>query len=131
MTRVHTLKAQVEEVLRNEPETRNSDIKLTIAIWRRFYPAKIKKGASGEEGVLLKDLFDLPREDNVKRVRAQFNADGKFFPTDWEVAKARGIQQDQWRVALGYPRKDQTMHPTQGDAYMDEQRDYRKQTLGV
>lgn len=124
-----TLKAMVEECLRNIPETRNSDIELMIAIWRRYYPQRIRKGATGEEGVWLRDLRDLPREDNVKRVRAKFNAEGKYYPTDWKVAQARGIKEDEWRTDLGYPAKADTVHPTKGDSYMDEQRSFSKPDL--
>lgn len=123
------LKTMVEECLRNLPETRNSDIVLMIAIWRRYFPQRIRKGASGEEGVWLRDLIDLPREDNIKRVRAKFNAEGKYYPTDWKVAKARGIKEDEWRTELGYPTKAQTVHPTQTDSYMDEQREFRSPKL--
>lgn len=123
------LKTMVEEVLRNIPETRNSDIALMIEIWRRYFPQRIKKGQSGEEGVWLRDLYDLPREDNVKRVRAKLNHEGKYFPTDWKVAKARGIKEDVWRQELGYPAKADTVKPTKDDSYMDEQRDFRKDKL--
>ena len=96
------LKAQVEYCLDTFPETRNSDIALTLAIWRQYFPTRIRKGASGEEGVWLKDLYDLPREDNVKRVRAKFqNEQNLYLPTDWKVAKQRKINEDKWRVALG------------------------------
>lgn len=123
------LKTMVEECLRNMPETRNSDIVLMLAIWRRYFPQRIRKGASGEEGVWLRDIIDLPREDNIKRVRAKFNAEGKYYPTDWKVAKARGIKEDEWRQDLGYPTKGQTVNPTKGDSYMDEQRDFRQGRL--
>jgi len=119
----------VEECLRNLPETRNSDIVLMLAIWRRYFPQRIRKGASGEEGVWLRDIIDLPREDNIKRVRAKFNAEGKYYPTDWKVAKARGIKEDEWRQDLGYPTKAQTVHPTQADSYMDEQRSFSQPKL--
>lgn len=119
----------VEAILRNIPDSRNSDITLTIEIWRRYYPQRIKKGSSGEEGVWLKDLYDLPREDAVKRIRASFNHEGKYYPTDWKVAKARGIEEDKWRVEMGYPAKADTVRPTKSDSYMDEERDFRKAKL--
>lgn len=119
----------VETILRNMPETRNSDITLMIEIWKRYFPQKIKKGASGEEGVWLRDLYDLPREDSIKRARAALNAEGKYFPTDWEVAKARGIKEDEWRVTLGYPAKADTVHPTKTDSYMDPTRDFNSNKL--
>ena len=69
-----TTKEMVEACLRNIPETRNSDITLMIEVWRRYFPQRIKRGQTGEEGIWLKDLYDLPREDNIKRERAKFNA---------------------------------------------------------
>lgn len=123
------LKTMVEECLRNIPETRNSDIALMVAVWRRYYPQKIRRGSSGEEGVWIKDLYELPREDNVMRVRRKLNSEGKYFPTDWKIAKARGIKEDEWRRELGYPSKANTARPTQGDSYMDEQRSFKNPDL--
>jgi len=97
-----TLKQMVEQVLEAEPETRNSDLALTIAIWQLFYAEPIRD-VCGQDAVCLKDLYDLPRQADVQRYRAMFNQDGRFFPTRWEVAKNRGIKEDAWRVALGYP----------------------------
>lgn len=117
----------VEACLRNIPETRNSDVTLMIEIWKRYFPHKL---FSPERlAVRLCDLYDLPREDNIKRVRAQFNSEGKYYPTDWKVAKARGLKEDEWRVALGYPAKAATVHPTKSDSYMDEQRDFKNPSL--
>lgn len=117
----------VETILRNIPESRNSDITLMIEIWEKYYPNYIKKGSSGERGVWLKDLYTLPREDSVKRLRAQFNHDGKYFPTDWKIAKGRGIKEDVWRKELGYPAKADTANPTKDDSYMDPQRAFKNQ----
>ena len=59
------------------------------------------------------DLYWLPREDNVKRVRAFWQNDKKkFLPTVLEVAIARRINEDEWRVAMGYPTKATTGTPT-------------------
>lgn len=90
--RIKRLKLQVEAVLQDEPETRNSDIALTIAVWRRFYGVV--------DSVDVEDLYKLPREDNVKRLRAMFNAEGRFLPTRWDVAKRRGIEMARWRTAM-------------------------------
>lgn len=112
---IKTLKGMVESVLADTPETRNSDIALTIAIWRRFFPSLVRQEkhhdgrtySLGEEYVRVKDLFELPREDNVKRVRAMFQNEKKLYlPTSWEVAKGRGLEEDEWRVAMGYPTKE-------------------------
>lgn len=116
---MRTLQEMVEYILRNIPATRNSDITLMIEIWKYFYPEKIQYGT-----VSLEYLYDLPREDTIKRIRAEFNSQGKYYPTDWEVAKRRGIKEDQWRVELGYPAKADTKQPTKGDSYMDTQRSF-------
>lgn len=118
------LTTQVEYMLRNVPETRNSDITLMIAIWERYYPTKLLVGQSGAKAVLLKNLYDLPREDAIKRARAKFNEEGKYYPTDWKVAKQRGIKEDEWREILGYPTKGETVHPTKNSSYMDPERGF-------
>lgn len=110
---IKNLKQAIHDILRDVPETRNSDITLMLEVWRRYYPTRIKRGSTGEEGVWLKDLYDLPREDNIKRVRAYWqNTKKMYLPTEWLIAKARGIEQDEWRVAMGYPTKDSARTPT-------------------
>lgn len=92
------IKKMVEAVLEDVPETRNSDITLMIEIWKRYFPKYIKNGASGETGVWLKDLYELPREDNIKRMRAFVqNNRGLWLPTDWKVAKQRKINEEKWK----------------------------------
>ena len=95
------LKAQIEEVLQQKPETRNSDILLTIEIWKRFYPeALIQK--EDNFYVNLDSMFNLPREDHVKIIRAVFNSKGMYYPTTIQVAKQRKISEEDWRQKLGY-----------------------------
>jgi hypothetical protein len=102
--RKNKLKDLVETMLVGIPETRNCDIRLTIEIWKRFYPDRIRKTLTGGGGIYLDDLYDLPREDNIKRYRARFqNDENKYLPTDWKVAKRRKINEGVWREALGYP----------------------------
>ena len=96
------LKKQVESVLSEVPETRNSDITLTIAVWERYYPSLIRVGASKDRGIWLKDLYSLPREDNIKRIRADFNKKGMYLTTSATVAKQRRTKEDAWRKALSY-----------------------------
>ncbi len=93
----NTLKKQVEAVLKEYPETRNSDITLTTKIWQRFYGIG--------DTVELKKLYDLPREDNIKRIRAKFCEEKKSwaYPTSLLVAKQRKIKEEEWRGVLGYP----------------------------
>ena len=89
------LNEQVEAVLQDYHETRNSDIALTIRIWQKFYGV--------EESIRTDDLFSLPSQDNIKRVRAKIqNEEKRLLPTDWAVAKRRGWLEQEWKKALGY-----------------------------
>lgn len=112
MIEFKTLKAKVEHVLEERPHTRNSDIDLTIEIWKRFYPEILEQRF--ENGRIahylpLYNLGDVPREDNVKRIRAKIqNEEKRFIPTSQEVALKRGFEEVEWRRALGYPIFDQT-----------------------
>lgn len=98
------LKKMVEQILAENPkfngiEARNSDIALTILIWQRWYGVSDRPDGT----VHLYRLIDLPREDNVKRVRAKYqNEEHKYLPTNPDVLVKRGIAEDYWRDALGY-----------------------------
>ncbi len=116
------LTAQVENVLKFHPHTRNSDIALTIEVWKAGYGHLITMaGVNGDAGfVALKALYELPREDNIKRIRAKFNAQGLYWPTDLKIARARGIQEDKWRVFIGYPEVAATQAPTRAESYTQQ-----------
>ncbi len=119
-----TLTGQVGYCLRNYPATRNSDITLLIHTWDEFYSEKVHGDSlrTNERFVYIRDLYNLPREDAVKRVRADFNARGMFYPTEWKIAEQRGINEDEWRNVMGYPAKILTDKPSRGESYMDPQR---------
>ena len=97
------LKKEVEHCLQHFPETRNSDIELTIRIWETFYPEKLFEAPhNGNTSVEVRSLFDLPREDNVKRIRAKFTEQDKYLPTSWEVAEQRQIEEGRWRAYIRF-----------------------------
>jgi hypothetical protein len=100
------LRDMVETVLKDNEETRNSDIKLTIAIWIKYYPDYVLDTSQGDKsGIFLDALFILPREDNVKRIRAKIqNEEKKYLPTDPEVRRKRKISEEEWYDYLGYAR---------------------------
>lgn len=107
--KIKSLKRQVEYILMTIPETRNDDITLMIELWKKFYPNHIKRGYQGTIGIWLSSLYDLPREDGIKRVRADWqNTKHKYLPTRLAVAIARGVTEDEWRVSMGYPTKGST-----------------------
>jgi hypothetical protein len=108
---MRTLKQEVEYVLENYPLTRNSDIDLTIRIWETYHQDKFAKilktnqDKSAFEKMRLV-MMELPREDNVKRIRAKFQNEMKvYLPTSEEVAKKRGFKVEEWRELLGYKQK--------------------------
>lgn len=115
---------QVIACLEDMPETRNSDITLTIAIWRRFYPQYVVDGS-----VQLSDLYTLPREDNIKRVRAKLNADGKYYPSILEVALHRRIKEDDWRKFMGYPILPREEVKTMAEPALQPEQPAESQTL--
>lgn len=100
-TKIKNLKKHVLAVLESTPKSRDSDQYLTLCIWNRYYGSRlIELDIQGEKVkvVPLKSIMDLPREDNVKRIRAKIqNEEGKFLPTSLEVAKQRKINEDVWR----------------------------------
>lgn len=112
MNELKSLKQKVEKVLEECPETRNSDIELMIQIWQKYYEVG--------NSINLRSLFSLPREDHIKRVRASFNAKGKYLPTDLKIAKTRGILENEWRQAMGYPMTTETNYPTHSESYAEK-----------
>ncbi len=104
MTSKVKLRDMVEDRLKNLEETRNSDIKLTIAIWIKYYPDYVLDTSQGEKsGIFLDALFILPREDNIKRIRAKVqNEEKKYLPTDPIVRAKRKISEEEWYSYLGY-----------------------------
>lgn len=99
---IKELKHKVEWTLKNHPETRNSDVVLTKKIWESYYQHFLFLDGQAKWCVRLEHMNELPREDNVKRIRAKFNQDGKYLPDDPKVREARGINEQEWRKFLGY-----------------------------
>lgn len=95
----------VLDCLQRFPETRNSDIALTIKVWEEHYKSKIMVDFQTKRSfVYLEDMFDLPREDGIKRVRAKIQNDKlMYLPTDLEVARQRDINEEVWRSAMTQP----------------------------
>jgi hypothetical protein len=93
------LKDQVEVILKDYPASRDSDITLTIALWKKFYSAHIKTTQDGSFGILLQSLYALPSQESVKRLRALIqNDEHRLLPTDSRVRKQRRIKEEEWRM---------------------------------
>lgn len=101
---------KVEYCLKNFPETRNSDVTLTQKVWKEFHKEELLE-LNGKTYVDLEKMYEIPREDNLKRIRAKFQSckdkDGrekkpKYLPTNIEVAKKRGINMDIWHKMMAF-----------------------------
>lgn len=88
---------QVEYCLQYHPSSRNSDITLWICIVKHFYGRMLLSvGGISEELIPISIMYKLPNQDNVKRIRAKLNSEGKYWPTDIVVAKKRLINMSAW-----------------------------------
>lgn len=97
------LEKQIRHILATDEKSRNSDIRLTQMIWWNYYRKDLLE-TNNKVYVDISALYHLPREDNIKRIRAKIQNDLKeFLPTDPKIAKKRGWQEDEWRKFLGYP----------------------------
>lgn len=96
--RISKLKRYILETLRRYPQARNSDVWLTCKIWVDYFPSRIVRDENDKNPMVrLNDIFDLPREDHVKRIRAKIqNEEGLYLPTSLEVAKQRKINEQVW-----------------------------------
>jgi len=104
MRKIDELKKKVATMLEECPATRDSDQYLTLKIWARFYPGRIDFTDPANPKVSFKDIMELPREDNCKRIRAKFQNDElKWLPTKWSVAKQRKINEEVWRARMSQP----------------------------
>lgn len=99
---IKNFKKEVENVLRDYPETRNSDIALMVILWKKIYPHKIVLSKNMNLCVELYNLEELPRESEIGRIRRKIQ-EKMYLPTDEKVARARRMNMDEWRVAMGYP----------------------------
>lgn len=99
---IDKLKEKVEIILKNVLRSREDDQYLTLCIWVKYYSDLLFKDESGKYCVRLEDTMKLPKEDNVKRIRAKFNEQGLYLPTNPNVIKKRKILDKQWKKDLGY-----------------------------
>lgn len=99
------LTRKVRTILQNVPASRNSDITLTLSIWVTYHKDMLQEDPRrpGKYVVPLRHVFDLPREDNIKRIRAKIqNEERLYLPTDPEILMQRAKLSKEWRTFLGY-----------------------------
>ena len=82
--KLYNVKALVQEFLEDVPETRNSDRMLTAMIRRKLL---------WTEALTIHDVMRLPTQESIKRMRARFQQQGLYMPTDPNVADKRNAHQ--------------------------------------
>ncbi len=105
------LEKQIRAVLELDTASRNSDIRLMQVIWYKFYNHLLFKSFDGEQSIRIKDLYNLPREDYISRIRRKIQNDEHLYvPTSREVAEQRGFKNvEEWRSYLGYNNTNDTL----------------------
>ena len=94
--RIRNLRKIVETELSKNEKARNDDRYLTLLIWWRYFPEYFIMHEC-KHYIKADAVLSLPREDNVKRLRAKIqNEEHKFLPTDPEVRRKRGISEEVW-----------------------------------
>lgn len=95
---IKKLREAILEVLKVYPKARDSDQWLTLKIWQLYFPSRVVTLPDESIAIRFRDIMEMPREDNVKRLRAKIqNEEMLYLPTSWEVAKKRGIKEQQWK----------------------------------
>lgn len=94
--KLKNLKRCVEWVLDNYPETRNSDVLLTVQLWKSYCADYI----IDKEYIKLDNIKLFPREDHIGRIRRSFQEKGRYIPTDRKIFDDRKIQQEFWHSAF-------------------------------
>jgi hypothetical protein len=98
-----TLRKKILECLKSDKSTRDSDVRLTQVVWFRYYKEFLFVSPDERWSIRIGDLHKVPREDNIKRIRATIqNDEHLYLPESEEVRKQRRIKEDEWVAWLGY-----------------------------
>lgn len=97
MSKQKGLKALVFKALRDDEPSRNSDVRLFNYILINHFPSMLSRDADGDYIIKLRRIYDVPSQDNIKRVRASIqNKDHQFLPSSPTVRKQRRINERDW-----------------------------------
>jgi hypothetical protein len=83
----------VEFILKQEPETRNSDDYLVYCVWCKVEDATKADGIH----LNLTKLKALPSYDTISRIRRKFQEESMYLPTNPAVIRKRRIKEEQMR----------------------------------
>lgn len=99
MAELKTYKQRVRYLLAKHPKARDSDGTLIAHYILRYHPSLVENKDTVPT-LPLKNIKHLPPFENIRRSRQLIqNVDGQYLPTSIEIAKARGIKEENWRNA--------------------------------
>ncbi|WP_448104618.1 DUF3800 domain-containing protein [Pedobacter panaciterrae] len=81
-----SLKDKVAFILNNNPDARNSDIKLSYLFWHTFESEKL----GGETSITVEKMLALTKFISLSRMRAKIQYEYKLYQADPKVRKSRG-----------------------------------------
>ena len=94
---LNTLKWQVEYILQNKKETRDSDIDLMRQVRKKFYREHITLWY-----VSINNLYCIPQMDVISMIRRKFNQTGLYISDKEEVRKSRRQNTEKYLQFLWY-----------------------------
>lgn len=108
----NTLRDKVAWILNHHPETRNSDVSLTLKFWETF-ESDIYNG----QVIKPDDLYKLTRQTSIARERARIQNIYQLFQADSEIRERRGklSEEEKEKAVEDKPKGWPTLV-----AYMDE-----------
>lgn len=80
---------KVENVLKAYPETRNSDKKLIMYVWKLYHDKDFMQDAGGKWWIDVDAIMDMPSPESIRRSRQTLQELGMYPATDPEVIKKR------------------------------------------
>ena len=98
-----SLKTKVEDILKRYSEARDNDVKLCNALWFEYYNQFIRKNEDGDLYIRLKDMYEVPLQDDIIRFRRVIQNEEKKFQASQEVKDGRFKKEIIVRAELGYP----------------------------
>lgn len=91
----------VEQVLAESENGRNDDVYLIRVVLANYYPHLVQFGAkTGREFVDLNNREAVSMFSKIERCRRKVQ-ETKYFPTVWQIAKRRRINEEVWRNYMG------------------------------
>jgi len=96
--RLKDYKAKVRIILRDYPETRNSDTALVARFIHTYLKQFVTQSVDGYAAVELRKFMHLPPINSITRARRIIqNDDGEFLPTIKAVREKRRIKEEDYR----------------------------------